>query len=260
VEYKLIKTEKSGHAFIITFNRPKVRNAISTVVMDELMAAAAEAEADPNMRGIIVTGGQEFFSAGADLNDAQALSSPAQTLAYLRKWHRTCRAFEENNLPTIAAIEGFCMTGGCEFMLALDIRIGAEGSSYAITSARIGTVAGAGGTQRLPRLVGPANALEMMFDADPVDADNAYRMGLINRLVPKGRALEVAKERVEHYATRAPQSLSYIKHTVHTGMQMDITSALDYESFIVSTIYETKDRREGIGAFLEKRKAKFTGE
>jgi len=260
VSYKLIKTEKSGHAFIITFNRPEKRNAISTEVMDELMAAAAEAEADKNMRGIIVTGGKEFFSAGADLNDAQALSSPAETLTYLRKWHRTCRAFEENNLPTIAAIEGFCMTGGCEFILALDIRIAAEGSSFAITSARIGTVAGAGGTQRLPRLVGPANALEMMFDADPMDAENAYRIGLINKLVPKGSALEVAKERVEHYATRAPQSLAFIKHTVHTGMQMDLTSSLDYESFIVSTIYETKDRREGIGAFLEKRKAKFTGE
>ncbi len=260
MSYKLIKTEKSGHAFIITFNRPEKRNAISTEVMDELMAAAAEAEADKNMRGIIVTGGKEFFSAGADLNDAQALSSPAETLTYLRKWHRTCRAFEENNLPTIAAIEGFCMTGGCEFILALDIRIAAEGSSFAITSARIGTVAGAGGTQRLPRLVGPANALEMMFDADPMDAENAYRIGLINKLVPKGSALEVAKERVEHYATRAPQSLAFIKHTVHTGMQMDLTSSLDYESFIVSTIYETKDRREGIGAFLEKRKAKFTGE
>ena len=260
MDYKLIKTEKSGHAFIITFNRPKVRNAISTEVMDELMAAAAEAQADPDMRGIIVTGGQEFFSAGADLNDAQALSSPSETLTYLRKWHKTCAAFEENNLPTIAAVEGFCMTGGCEFMLALDVRIGAVGSSYAITSARIGTVAGAGGTMRLPRIVGPANAMEMMFDADPVDAENAFRIGLINKLVPKGTALEVAKQRVEHWATRAPMSLQFIKHTVHKGMQMDLTSALDYESFIVSTIYETKDRREGIGAFLEKRKATFKGE
>jgi enoyl-CoA hydratase/carnithine racemase len=260
VDYKLIKTEKSGHAFIITLNRPDKRNAISTHVMDELMAAAAEAEDDSNMRGIIVTGGDTFFSAGADLNEAQALASPADTLKYLRKWHRTCRAFEENNLPTIAAVEGFCMTGGFELALALDIRIAAEGSSFALTSARIGTVAGAGGTQRLPRLVGPANALEIMFDADPVDAETAYRIGLINKLVPKGKALEIAKERVEHYATRAPQSLAYIKHTVHTGLQMDMTSALDYESFLVSTIYETKDRREGIGAFLEKRKAKFTGE
>lgn len=260
MSYKLIKTEKSGHAFIITFNRPDKRNAISTEVMDELIAAAAEAEADKEMRGIIVTGGKEYFSAGADLNDAQALNSPAETLAYLRKWHRVCRAFEENNLPTIAAIEGFCMTGGYEFVLALDIRVAAHGSSFAITSARIGTVAGAGGTQRLPRIVGPAKALEIMFDADPMDAEEAYRIGLVNKLVRKGGALDAAKKMVEHYATRAPLSLAFIKHTVHTGMQMDLTSSLDYESFIVSSIYETKDRREGIGAFFEKRPAKFTGE
>ncbi|MBV1926018.1 MAG: enoyl-CoA hydratase/isomerase family protein, partial [Rhodobacteraceae bacterium] len=161
MDYKLIRIEKSGPSFIITLNRPDKRNAISTHVMDELMAAAAEAEDDPKMRGIIITGGDTFFSAGADLNEAQALASPADTLKYLRKWHRTCRTFEENNLPTIAAVEGFCMTGGFELALALDIRIAAEGSSFALTSARIGTVAGAGGTQRLPRLVGPANALEI---------------------------------------------------------------------------------------------------
>ena len=112
MDYRFIKTEKSGSAFIITLNRPDKRNAISTHVMDELMAAAAEAEDDGDMRGIIVTGGDAFFSAGADLNEAQALARPADTLKYLRKWHRTCRAFEENNLPTIAAVEGFCMTGG----------------------------------------------------------------------------------------------------------------------------------------------------
>ena len=260
MDYKLIKTQKDGPAYIITFNRPDKRNAISTEVMDELIAAAADAEADKEVRGIIVTVGTDFFSAGADLNDAQALSNPAETLAYLRKWHRVCRAFEENNLPTIGAIEGFCMTGGCEFALALDIRVAAEGSSFAITSARIGTVAGAGGTQRLPRIVGPAKAMEIMFDADPIDAEEAYRIGLANKLVPKGAALDTAKAMVEHYATRAPLSLAFIKHTVHTGMQMDLVSSLDYESFIVSTIYETKDRREGIGAFFEKRKAKFAGE
>ena len=259
MSYETITAAKDGPAFIITFNRPDKRNAISTVTMDEMMAAAADAEADADIRGIIITGGTEFFSAGADLNDAQALSAPMETLAYLKRWHRLCRTFEEHNKPVLAAIEGFCMTGGCEFAMACDIRIGAQGSSYAITSARIGTVAGAGGTQRLPRIVGPAKALEIMLAADPIDADEAYRIGLINRLVPKGTALDEAKSMVDLYATRAPMSHAFIKHTVHTGMQMDLVSALDYESFIVSTIYESEDRREGIGAFLEKRKAVFKG-
>ncbi len=259
MSYANIATRKEGAAYIINFDRPEKRNAISIAVMGDLIAAAEEADEDAGIRGIIITGGYEFFSAGADLNDAQALSNPSETLAYLKRWHKLCRTFEEHNKPVIAAIEGFCMTGGCEFALACDIRVGAEGSSYAITSARIGTVAGAGGTQRLPRLVGPSKAMEIMFDADPIDAEEAHRIGLINKLTPKGEALAVAKSMVEHYATRAPLSHAFIKHTVHTGMQMDLVSSLDYESFIVATIYESEDRREGIGAFLEKRQSKFKG-
>lgn len=257
--YETIIVEKDGPALVITFNRPEKRNAISTVVMGELIAAAEAADDDPEIRGIIVSGGNEFFSAGADLKDAQSLEFPSQTLGYLKKWHRTCRTFEEHNKPVIAAIEGFCMTGGCEFALACDIRVGAEGSSYAITSARIGTVAGAGGTQRLPRIVGPAKALELMFDAESIDAQEAYRIGLINKLVSKGDALAAAKRMVDHYATRAPLSHAFIKHTVYTGMQMDLVSSLDYESFIVATIYESEDRREGIDAFFQKRTAQFKG-
>lgn len=257
--YETITTGKDGPAYVITLNRPEKRNAISIVAMGELMDAAAEAEDDPEVRGIIVTGGEKFFSAGADLNDAQALSAPSETVAYMRRWHRLCRAFEENGKAVIAAIEGFCMTGGCEFALACDIRIGAEGSSYAITSSRIGTVAGAGGTQRLPRIVGTAKALEIMFAAEPIDAAEAYRIGLINTLTPKGKALEEAKKLVDLYATRAPLSHAFVKRAIYSGMQMDMDSALDFESFIVSTIYETADRKEGIGAFLEKRTAKFQG-
>lgn len=257
--YETIITKMEGPAYIITFNRPDKRNAISTVVMGELIAAAAEAEADPEVRGIIVTGGEKFFSAGADLNDAQALSSPGETVGYMRKWHKVCRAFEENGKAVIAAIEGFCMTGGCEFALACDIRIGAEGSSYAITSSRIGTVAGAGGTQRLPRIVGMAKALEIMFAAEPIEAEEAYRIGLINKLTPKGKALEEAKKLVDLYATRAPLSHAFVKRVIYSGMQMDLASALDFESFVVTSIYETADRKEGIGAFLEKRTAKFKG-
>jgi enoyl-CoA hydratase/carnithine racemase len=232
--YETITTAKEGPAFIITFNRPEKRNAISTVVMDEMMHAAAAAEADDEVRGIIVTGGEKFFSAGADLNDAHAKA-------------------------VIAAVEGFCMTGGCEFALACDLRIAAEDSSFAITSARIGTVAGAGGTQRLPRIVGTARALEIMLAAEPIDADAAYRFGLVNELTPKGGALARAKEIVDLYATRAPLSHAFIKRVVYNGMQMDLTSALDYEAFVVTSIYETEDRKEGIGAFLEKRPATFKG-
>jgi enoyl-CoA hydratase/carnithine racemase len=151
------------------------------------------------------------------------------------------------------------MTGGCELVLACDLRVGARGSTYAITSSRIGTVAGAGGTQRLPRIVGTPYALEILFAAEPFSAEDAYRMGLINRLTEKGGALTEAKKLVELYATRAPLSLALVKRAVRRGMQMDLASGLEFETFLVTTIYGTEDKQEGIGAFLEKRKADFKG-
>ena len=257
--YQTILTETAGPASIITLNRPDKRNAISTTCMDELMAAAAAAEADPAVRGVVVTGGQRFFSAGADLNDALAIASPSDGIAYFKRWHRLNETFEGLAKPVIAAIEGFCMTGGLEFALACDLRIAGAGASFAITSSRIGTVAGAGGTQRLPRLIGPAKALELMLGADPIDTDEALRIGLINRAVPAGQALAEARKLVDHYATRAPISHALVKRAVYRGLQTDLASGLELESFLVNTIYQTEDRKEGISAFLEKRAPKFRG-
>ena len=228
--------------------------------MGELAAAAKDGEQDPDIFGVIVTGGDKYFASGADLNEALALTGPKSVVDYMSNWEKLCRSMEELEIPVIAAIEGFCMTGGAEFILACDMRVGAEGSSYAITSARIGTVAGAGGTQRLPRIVGMGNALEIMLMADPISAEEAYRVGLLNKLTPKGGALAKAKEMVGVLAERAPLSLAWVKRVVYNGMQMDLRSAIDYERFIVTSIYQTSDRKEGIGAFLEKRPAKFKGE
>ncbi len=134
-----------------------------------------------------------------------------------------------------------------------------KGSSYAITSARIGTVAGAGGTQRLPRLVGPSKALHLLMSAATIDGSEALRIGLIDRLVPKGGALDAALEWAAMYAERAPLSVAFAKRAVHRGMQMDLASALEFETMLVTTVYGTADKQEGITAFLEKRTAKFTG-
>ncbi len=259
MSYENVVTSTDGSAFIITLNRPKRRNAISVATMDDLIHAARTADADSAIRGIIVTGGMEYFSAGADLNDALAISGAADGLAYFKRWHSLCDVFENLTKPVFAAIEGFCMTGGCEFAMACDIRIAGEGSSFAITSSKIGTVAGAGGTQRLARLVGPAKAIEIMFSADPIDADEAHRIGLINRKVAKGKAVEEAKAMIKVYQNRAPLSLAFIKRVVYRGLQMDLTSALEFEAFLVSTIYSSEDRKEGISAFLEKRQAQFKG-
>ncbi|MCO5144970.1 MAG: enoyl-CoA hydratase/isomerase family protein [Aquamicrobium sp.] len=259
MSYQTIRVERDAAAAIITFNRPERRNAVSTQAMSEIIAACREAEADDNVRAVILTGGDAYFSAGADLNEARAIKGAAEGVAYFNKWHALNEALETLRKPVIAAIEGFCMTGGLELALACDLRVAAEGSSFAITSSKIGTVAGAGGTQRLPRIVGPARALEIMFAAEPIDAAEAYRIGLINRLTPKGGALAEAKAMVKVYEQRAPLSLAFVKRAVHRGMQMDLASSIEFETFLVTTIYGTEDRLEGIGAFLEKRPASFRG-
>lgn len=254
-----IRVEHAGHARIITLERPERRNAISLAMMAEICDAVSSAERDATVGALIITGGPSYFSAGADLTEAQSVSTPAEVRGYLANLHRLTETLETSAKPVVAAIEGFCLTGGLELALACDIRIGAEASSYGITSARIGTVAGAGGTQRLPRLVGPGNALEILFGAEPIDATHAFRIGLINRLVPKGAALVEALRLATLYAARAPLSHAFVKRAVYRGLDMDLASGLELEMSIVAGIYGTEDKAEGIAAFLEKRQPIFKG-
>jgi enoyl-CoA hydratase/carnithine racemase len=246
-------------ACVVTLNRPDKRNAVSVEMMRAIAVAAKAAEDDASTAAVIITGGATFFSAGADLNEALAVKSSPQAIAYFGEWHRLTATLEGLAKPVIAAIEGFCITGGLELALACDIRIAGAESSYAITSAKIGTVAGAGGTQRLPRLIGIPKALEILFSADPIRADEALRIGLINQLVPQGEALARAKALARVYKERGPLSLALVKQAVYRGTQMDLASAIQFETMLVTAIYGTEDKNEGISAFLEKRRPTFRG-
>jgi len=257
--FETILTSRDGASFVITLNRPDRRNAFSIQMMKEIAEACRDAENDPEIRAVIVTGGLKYFSAGADLNEAMAIKTTADGVAYMTNWETLNNAIERLTKPVIAAIEGFCMTGGWEFVMACDIRVAAENSTFALTSSKIGTVPGAGGTQRLPREIGIGRALEILFAAEPIDAKEAYRIGAINQVAPIGGALDAAKAMVKIYEKRAPLSLAYAKRAVRAGMQMDLTSGIEFERFLVTAIYNTEDKNEGIGAFLEKREAKFTG-
>lgn len=259
MSHQTIITERDGPAFVVTLNRLARRNALSLACIAEIVAAVSEADSDPNVRAIVVTGGPDCFSAGADLNEALLVKGVADGPAFFGKLHGLANTLEALSKPVIAAIEGVCMTGGLEMALACDLRVAGRGATFAITSARIGTMAGAGGTQRLPRIVGIARALELLFAAEPIAAEEAHRIGLVNRLTEKGQALTEAKRLAAHYATRAPLSLAFAKRAVHRGMQMDLASGLDLEIQMVSAIYTTGDKQEGISAFLGKRQAKFTG-
>lgn len=259
MDFETIVARQAGASFIVTLNRPHRRNAVDVQMMEEIIAAARQAEAEPTARALIITGGEDYFSAGADLNEALAVKSPAAGVEYFGRWHRLNATLEKLGKPVIAAIEGFCMTGGCEMALACDIRIAGESASFAITSSRIGTVPGAGATQRLPRIVGIAKALELMFSAETIGAAEAYRIGLINRLVPTGGALGEARAMAAVYEKRAPLSHALIKRAVRQGMQTDLASGVEFETFLATTIYGTEDKHEGISAFLEKREASFKG-
>jgi enoyl-CoA hydratase/carnithine racemase len=254
-----VQIDRDDAACVITLNRPDKRNAVSVEMMQAIAAAAQAAEREEEVAAVIITGGPAFFSAGADLNEALAVKRSPQALAYFGEWHRLTAALEGLAKPVIAAIEGFCITGGLELALACDLRIAGAGASFAITSARIGTVAGAGGTQRLPRIVGIAKALEILFAAEPIDAAEAHRIGLINQLVPTGGALARAKEVARLYKERGPLSLALAKQAVYRGMQMDLASAIQFETMLVTAIYGTDDKNEGISAFLEKRRPVFRG-
>lgn len=257
--YSTIEIEHNGPAVIVRLNRPDKRNAISRRMMEEIAVAARAAQSGGEARAVVITGTPAFFSAGADLTEAVQVKSAVDGTEYFNLWHTLADTLETLRLPVVAAIEGFCITGGLELALACDVRVAAEGSSYAITSARIGTVAGAGGTQRLPRLIGLSRALHLLMSAATIDAQEASRIGLVDRLVPQGQALEAALEWCAMYAERAPLSVAFAKRAVHRGMQMDLASALEFETMLVTTVYGTADKQEGISAFLEKRQAKFSG-
>jgi enoyl-CoA hydratase/carnithine racemase len=259
MDYATISLSAERGAAILTLARPERRNAISLQMMEEIVQVCARIDADDGVRTLIVTGGQEFFSSGADLTEALEVTTVAAGAKFFGGLRQVNRALETLRKPVIAAIEGFCMTGGCELALACDLRIAGAGATFAITSSRIGTIAGAGGTQRLPRIVGIANALQMLLSADPIDADEALRIGLINRKTDCGAALSAALSVADTFVARAPLSLAFTKQAVRQGIQMDLGSGLDLEMALVSSIYGTADKQEGVAAFLEKRKPKFVG-
>ncbi|MGQ7793611.1 enoyl-CoA hydratase/isomerase family protein [Faunimonas sp. B44] len=250
--------EPVGTTHVVTLDRPERRNAISHQLMRELADALQAAERDASCRSVIITGAPDFFSAGRDLKEA-AKSSPAEREEAKAAWRRVTDTIEGLKRPVVAAIEGHCLTGGLELALACDLRVAGAGASFGITSSRLGTIPGFGGTQRLPRLIGVSRALEILFSAEPIDVEEAYRIGLVNRKAARGEALAEALAMVRIYAERAPLSLATMKQVVRQGMGLDLAGALDLEQKLGAALTGTSDRAEGMAAFIEKRKPQFQG-
>lgn len=256
---ELLLIERRLPAAIVTLNRPEKQNALSAAVLDAIDHEFAALDADPAIRGIVLTGNPKVFSTGGDLKEALEVKDVTQTRIWLEKFRRANDRIESLSKPVLAAINGYCVTGGLELALCCDIRIAGTGSQFGVTSSRIGTVAGAGAPARLARLVGPSWAKEMLFSGNFIDAETALRIGLINELVAPDEVLAKALARIDVYAQRAPLALCYAKMAVNNGLQMGLESALHYERQLTTTLFTTDDKREGMAAFLEKRAPEFKG-
>ncbi len=256
---EVLLTEIRGPAAILTMNRPEKYNALSDELLRAIGDKVRELDEDWSVRGIVLAGAEKYFSTGADLGGALDAQNLPATHSMLDCFDYCNRAIERSRKPVVAAINGYCLTGGLEVALACDIRVAGSGSKFGITSSKIGSVAGAGGTQRLPRTVGAEWAKDLLFSADFIDADTAMRIGLVSRVVAPEEVMNTALARVDAYAARAPLSVWYAKIAVNKGMQMDLDPALEFERHLTASLFTTEDRTEGMSAFLEKRDAEFKG-
>ncbi len=246
-------------AAILTLNRPEKHNALNGALLDAVDENLAALDADPDIRGIILTGGERTFSTGADLNEALAVESLPGTIRFLERFRRANARLENLSKPVVAAINGHCLTGGLELALCCDIRIAGEGTKFGVTSAKIGSIAGAGAPQRLSRTIGPEWTKDLLFSGRFIDASTALRIGLVGEVVSDDRTVAAAVERIEAYAGSAPLSVWFAKLAVNTGRQMDLESALTFDRHLTASLFTTEDRQEGMAAFLEKRAAQFRG-
>ena len=243
----------------VTINRPDKLNALNDRTVDELDAAFAAIAADPSARGVILTGsGEKAYVAGADINEL-ATQTPVSGREHAMTGQHILDLIEHLGKPVIAAINGFALGGGCELAMACTIRIAADTAKLGQPEINLGLIPGYAGTQRLTRIVGRGRALELLLIGDQITAQEAHRLGLVNRVVPAADLMREAKKLAATLATKAPVAIRYILEAVHKGVEMPFAQAQAFEATLFGLVASTEDMREGTKAFLEKRKAEFKG-
>jgi enoyl-CoA hydratase/carnithine racemase len=258
--YEAIRYELADGIATITLNRPAVHNAMNERMREELTACFGELARSDDARVIVVTGmGDRAFSAGADIREFVAPQVPVRFREGRRRIDFRA-AMDRCPQPVIAAIRGFALGGGLELALACDIRIAGEDSQLGLTEVNLAIIPGGGGTQRLPRLVGRGKALEMILTGARIDAREALRIGLVERVVPATEVLSSAQALARTLAEKAPVALRYAKEAVVKGLGLPLEDGLRLENDLATLLRTTDDRVEGAKAFLEKRKPRFTGQ
>ena len=251
-----------GQVAILTINRPEALNAMTPELLDLLDAYLSRVEADPAIRVVVLTGsGEKSFCVGADLKARQQEFTGGQISRdpFAEGVERVFGHIERLPRPVLAAINGYALGGGLELALTADLRVAAEEARFGFPEAKVGSMPGAGGTQRLPRVVGVSRAKELMFVGDHIDAREAHRIGLVNRVVPRADLMTTTLELARTIGQRAPLSLQAIKSAVGYGMDHALEDGLAFERARFAALRDSEDRKEGIAAFLEKREPHFAG-
>lgn len=257
--YQELLLEIRDGVAIVTINRPEKLNALNEKVMEELDACFAAIGADPGVRGVILTGsGEKAFVAGADIAELSQ-QSPIGGKEKSIRGQRVLDRIEKLGKPVIAAVNGFALGGGCELAMACHVRVASEHARLGTPEVKLGLMCGYAGTQRLARLVGKGRALEILLTGEPVDAAEAHRIGLVNRVVPKDKLLAEAEALLRKMIANAPVSLRFSMEAVNAGLEMPVAEAQYLEATLFGLLCTTDDMQEGTTAFLEKRPAKFTG-
>jgi enoyl-CoA hydratase len=251
--------EKKGGFAYITLNRPKVLNALNKKSLADLRAAFEDSRDDAEVHGVIITGsGDKAFIAGADINEV-ATDTPVEAEQKTRRGQAVMDLIENLGKPVVAAVNGFALGGGCETALACTVRIASENAKFGLPEVKLGIIPGYGGTQRLPRLVGKGHALQMILTGEMIGAQEAYRIGLVNEVVPAPELIGRAEAILKQMGGNAPLSVKYALQAVNKGLETSLSEGLLLESSLVAICTSTEDKKEGTTAFLEKRAANFKG-
>ena len=256
--YQHVTFEVRDRIATLTVNRPDKLNALNDATIAELGVGIAEARARDDVAGLILTGAGRAFVAGADISELTARSA-AEAKALAQRGQEIFRRFEQSRKPTIAAVNGFALGGGCELAMSCHIRIASESAKFGQPEVKLGLVPGYGGTQRLARLVGKGRALQLLLTGEMIDAQEAYRIGLVNRVVPATEVIPAATTMMQQILANAPLAIAGCIETIDRGYDGSLDDALTLEATQFGLLASTQDMAEGTRAFLEKRAARFTG-
>jgi len=258
MSYKNIIVEKKNTVATILMNRPQVLNALDKETLEELTNAVEELECDLAIHVAILTGKEKAFIAGADIKQMQHMNT-LQAKEFATLGHRLLHSIENSRLPYIAAVNGYALGGGCEVMMACDIVLASTNAKIGQPEINLGIHPGFGGTQRLPRLVGDIKAKELLLTGDTIDAQEALRIGLVNKVVDHEKLMEETEKLAQKIAGKSIVQTAFIKALVNKGRNIDLPSACALEIAYFSSSFSTVDQKEGMTAFLEKRKPLFKG-